>query len=321
MTIDLNAVDLTGTAAVDLAALPAISADVEVVVSEPAEVAEGPLWHEGTLWWCDITAGTIHRLDESGRARTEVHASEYISALRPAAGGGLVVAADDGVHHLGPGGAGLHGAGAGAGLGASLGSPSGLPGRFNDAGVSPDGSLWLGAISGEDREGVVLRATVDGGRFSFAEAVTGVRLPNGIGFSSDGSEMLLIDSFRAAIYACAIADGVVVDARPWVRFEPDSGVLPDGWCQDAQGCWWLAIWGGRCVVRLSPEGEALGRLDLPVQNPTCTAFGPVDSNQLWVTTEGQVADDPALLRVQVDTTGAPLAETRVPGRADPGPAR
>lgn len=308
MSLDLGSVGLAGTAPIDLAALPAITADVEVVVPEPAEVAEGPLWHEGSIWWCDIPAGTISRLDEDGQARVVARANRYVSALRPAVGGGLIVAADDGVHHLGLGG---------AGLGASLGSPNGLPGRFNDAGVAPDGSLWLGAISGQDRAGVVLRATVDGDRFGFAEAVSNVRLPNGIGFTADGSQMLLIDSFRAAIYSCAIEGGTVVSARPWVRFEPDSGVLPDGWCQDAESCWWLAIWGGRCLVRLSPDGEPLGRLDLPVQNPTCTAFGPIGSNQLWVTTEGQVAGDPALLRVQVETTGAPLAEALVPGGAGP----
>ncbi|WP_147918986.1 SMP-30/gluconolactonase/LRE family protein [Ruania zhangjianzhongii] len=319
MSLDLGSVDLSGTAPVDLAALPAIRADVEVVVPEPAEVAEGPLWHEGTIWWCDITAGRLHRLDEHGQAQTVVRASWYLSALRPAVGGGLVVAADDGVYRLGPDstapdsaapdGAGL----GGPGLGESLGSPGNLPGRFNDAAVAPDGSLWLGAISGEDREGMVLRATVDGDRFVFTEAVSGVRLPNGIGFSADGSEMLLIDSFRYAIYACVVAGGTVVSARPWVRFDPDSGVLPDGWCQDAESCWWLAIWGGRCVVRLSPDGEPLGRLDLPVQNPTCTAFGPVGGNQLWVTTEGQVAGDPALLRVRVEETGAPVAQAQVPG--------
>ena len=310
MTLDLATVDLTALAPTDLAALPGISADVEVVVAEPAEVAEGPLWHQGTLWWCDITAGTLHRLDERGRAQTVVRASDYLSALRPAVGGGLVVAADDGVHHLGP---------QSTSLGISLGSPHGLPGRFNDATVAPDGSLWIGAISGEARAGMVLRATVDGGRFSFAEAVSGVRLPNGIGFAADGSEMLLIDSFRYAIYACVVDGGAVVSARLWVRFDPDAGVLPDGWCQDADGCWWVAIWGGRCLVRLSPDGEPLGRVDLPVQNPTCTAFGPIESGQLWVTTEGQVAGDPALLRVQVEATGAPLAQARIPGGAEPAP--
>ena len=150
MTVDLETVGLTTITPIDLAALPAIAADVEVVVPEPAEVAEGPLWHEGTLWWCDITAGRLHRLAEQGQAQTVLRASRYLSALRPAAGGGLVVAADDGVHHLGP---------ESTNLGESLGSPGGLPGRFNDAGVAPDGALWLGAISGEARAGVVLRAT------------------------------------------------------------------------------------------------------------------------------------------------------------------
>ena len=304
MTVDLETVGLTTITPIDLAALPAIAADVEVVVPEPAEVAEGPLWHEGTLWWCDITAGRLHRLAEQGQAQTVLRASRYLSALRPAAGGGLVVAADDGVHHLGP---------ESTNLGESLGSPGGLPGRFNDAGVAPDGALWLGAISGEARAGVVLRATVDGDRYAFTEAVSGVRLPNGIGFSADGREMLLIDSLRYAIYACVLDGGAVVSARPWVRFDPDAGVLPDGWCQDAESCWWLAMWGGRCLVRLSPDGEPLGRVDLPVQNPTCTAFGPVESGQLWITTEGQVAGDPALLRVHVETTGAPLAQAQVPG--------
>ena len=42
---------------------------------------------------------------------------------------------------------------------------------------------------------------------------------------------------------------------------------------DAEGCYWSALWDGWRVVRLSPAGELLQTIELPVQRPTMIAFG------------------------------------------------
>ena len=34
-----------------------------------------------------------------------------------------------------------------------------------------------------------------------------------------------------------------------------GGTIPDGLCVDEAGCIWVAVYGGRCAARYTPEGE------------------------------------------------------------------
>jgi sugar lactone lactonase YvrE len=52
---------------------------------------------------------------------------------------------------------------------------------------------------------------------------------------------------------------------------------------DAEGCLWIAFWDGWCLRRLSPRGERLSELKLPVQRPTSCTFGGPSLDRLFIT--------------------------------------
>ena len=55
-----------------------------------------------------------------------------------------------------------------------------------------------------------------------------------------------------------------------------------------------AFWDGWCPRRLSPQGECLQMIELPVQRPTSCAFGGPRLGQLYVTSASIDLDADAL---------------------------
>ena len=73
--------------------------EVEVAVELRADVGEGPHWDErtGSLWFVDLTAGTVIRLERAGGAVTEFSVGQEVGAVIPRQRGGLVLAVRDGI--------------------------------------------------------------------------------------------------------------------------------------------------------------------------------------------------------------------------------
>ena len=62
---------------------------------------------------------------------------------------------------------------------------------------------------------------------------------------------------------------------------------------DAEGCIWVALWGGWAVRRYAPGGELLAVVDVPAARVTKPAFGGAALDRLYVTTAAPDAADPA----------------------------
>jgi len=99
-----------------------------------------------------------------------------------------------------------------------------------------------------------------------------------------------------------------VDGRPY-------GGRPDGAAVDVEGNYWVAMYEGACVLQLSPAGEVLQRIAVPVQCPTMVCFGGADLRTLFITSaragrpvEEQQAAIPAgsLFSVRVKVAGLPV---------------
>lgn len=154
--------------------------------------------------------------------------------------------------------------------------------RFNDAKVDRFGRLFAGTMDDEEREASGAFYRID--RTMLCTRVDdGFRVTNGPAFSPDGKTMYANDSALQVTYAYDLApDGTPLNRRTFARFGEGEG-YPDGMTVDAEGCLWIAFWDGWCLRRLSPLGERLSELRVPVQRPTSCTFGGPDLDRLFIT--------------------------------------
>ena len=248
-----------------------ILATPDVVIPAQAEVGEGPVFdpRTGRLCWVDITQGVLYETDLGTGAQDASPLSTLLGAAVPrAAADGFAVAVADGL-------------GFWTGGELTLTEPV-LPEayrRMNDAKCDSRGRLWAGSTHMEFEPGTGALHRWDG-RAPSTVMATGFALPNGLGWSPDDRTMYLVDSFSHTVLAA------------W--FEPDSGEvgpfaplctvesgLPDGLAVDVEGCLWVAVWGGSEVRRISPAGELVAIVPVPVAQPSSCAFG--DDGTLYIT--------------------------------------
>ncbi|MFI6929521.1 SMP-30/gluconolactonase/LRE family protein [Streptomyces sp. NPDC050287] len=245
----------------------------EVAVRAEATLGEGPTWDAaaGRLLWIDILGSRIHTYDPGSGRRTTRTTEQHVGAVKPRAGGGLVLNLRDGVGLLDPDDTfrWLH--------------HDPVPGRrANDAAVAPDGSLWAGTMRYDEAPGggTLSRITGDG----TAETVLDdVAVSNGTGWSPDGRLMYYIDSPTRRVDVFDFENGRPLNRRPLVEIEDGAG-FPDGLTVDADGCVWVALWDGAAVRRYTPGGELDRVVELPTPRVTACAFGGADLADLYVTT-------------------------------------
>jgi sugar lactone lactonase YvrE len=88
---------------------------------------------------------------------------------------------------------------------------------------------------------------------------------------------------------------------------------------DSEGNYWSAMYEGGRIVKLSPTGELLQEVELPVRCPTSLAFGGPDLRTLYVTSasKGRPKEELAqyphsgkVLSFAVDVPGIEMAEYR-----------
>lgn len=75
------------------------------------------------------------------------------------------------------------------------------------------------------------------------------------------------------------ATGAVSNER--VFYSHAGPGLPDGFRVDTEGNLWHAFYGGACVLKISPAGEVVGKVELPTRNVTCCEFV---GTELFITT-------------------------------------
>lgn len=157
--------------------------------------------------------------------------------------------------------------------------------RLNDAKADATGAVWAGSLNNDDEsksDGCLYRLGPEGG---LTVVDTGYTVANGPAINADSTVMLHTDSGRRIIYAfdLDVPAGQLSNKRIWKIFAEDEG-YPDGMCFDAQGCVWVAHWGGGCVSRFAPDGALLRRVSLPTSNVTNVCFAGLGLDRIFVTT-------------------------------------
>lgn len=264
--------------------------DVTCVADVKALLGEGPHWdpEAEALTFVDIKGRRAFRWRD-GQPLEEFATPYRVGSLIPRAGGGHIAGTDRGI----------------VAVDLALERYDLLfdpeeerdTNRFNDAKVDRAGRLFAGTMDDEEQAASGAFYRVDRNLIC-TRVDDGFKVTNGPAFSPDGKAMFANDSALQVTYRYDLApDGTPLNRRIFARFGRGEG-YPDGMTVDAEGCLWIAFWDGWCLRRLSPEGERLSELRLPVQRPTSCAFGGAGLDRLFITsariglTESELAAQP-----------------------------
>jgi sugar lactone lactonase YvrE len=288
-----------------------------VVHDEAMKTGECPVWHavESALYWVDIPGFTVHRLHPaSGKYSSWKMASEP-SALAVDVDNNLVVATRNGFVYLNTSSGDLES------IAPAPYDPKIM--RFNDGRVDPAGRFWVGTLYEPRDQPKAEMYVLDQGDLRLAWS-GGMTNSNGLAWSPDAKTMFHADttSHRIDVYDYDLATGTQTNRRNLVTFEADKttgtyGGRPDGAAIDSEGNYWIAMYEGGRILKLSPTGELLQQIDLPLRCPTAVCFGGPDLRTLYVTSAcgGRPAEELAqyphsgkVLAFRVDVAGLEMPE-------------
>lgn len=286
-----------------------MAATPQLVYAARAELAEGPVWHEGALWWVDIVVGTLNRLDPETRSVSSRATGSFLGAAVPCADGRWLLARqhectlfDWETGRFTP----LAGPGEGI-------RPRH---RFNDGKCDPVGRFWAGTMSLDHAHEEASLFVVEAPG-QIRRMMDRVSLSNGMGWSPDGKFYYHIDTprHRVSRFAFDLATGALGARKTLIEFKDSEG-FPDGMTVDAAGHLWIALWSGASVVRVHGQtGEVMERHSLPVSQVSSCTFGGPDLCTLYITSawEGmtlnqRIAEPLAgsLFALRTETPGLPV---------------
>lgn len=210
--------------------------------------------------------------------------------IAPSDSGGLVIALRDGVYRAPDWGGQLRL------VAAAPYDPA--TSRFNDGKADPHGRFWAGSLyDPRDARAAALycldlRANAGTMERKAGDATVG----NGLAWSPDARTIYWTDTSQHVVWAWdwdagsnAMANQRVFLQFPgkpagWTPGAAGYGGRPDGAAVDAQGNYWCAMYEGARVLQVSPGGQLLREIPVPVRCPTMPCFGGADLSTLYLTT-------------------------------------
>lgn len=290
-----------------------------VVHDEPMKTGECPVWHavESALYWVDIPGFMVHRLHPASGKYSSWKMPTEPSAIAVDVDNNLVVATRAGFVYLNT----------------SSGEMEDIAPapydtkvmRFNDGRVDPAGRFWVGTLYEPRDQAKAEMHVLEAGKLREAWR-GGMTNSNGLAWTPDGKTMFHADTttHRVDVYDYDVASGTAANRRNLVTFEINKtsgtyGGRPDGAAMDSEGNYWVAMYEGGRILKLSPTGELLQQIELPLRCPTAVAFGGPDLRTLYVTSasEGRSKEELAqyphsgkVLAFPVDVAGLEQPEYR-----------
>jgi sugar lactone lactonase YvrE len=293
------------------------------ITTSPSTLGESPFWHpqEQMLYWADIAGCKLHRLNPfMGDVETWGMPSEP-GCFAPAKRGGFIIALRDRIVGATAWGADLRTL-------RSLDHDTATT-RANDGKCDAAGRFWAGTMFEP-------RTANEAKLWSYSPS-EGLQLKQGnavvancLAFSPDGKTAYWADTPQHKIWAWDfdVEKGAMTNQRVFKQFAPKpegwvSGLpsnggysgRPDGAAMDTQGNLWVAMFEGKRVLQLSPQGEILQTIEAPVLCCTMPAFGGDDMQTLYLTSarhhrpEAELAREPGLgcvFSIRVNAVGQPV---------------
>ncbi|HLZ79296.1 MAG TPA: SMP-30/gluconolactonase/LRE family protein [Sphingomonas sp.] len=278
--------------------------DYRIIARESRDtLGEGPCWSpaRGCLFWVDIMAPALHRMDLASGAVTSWAMPERIGwAIEREGRDDFIIGLKSGFAELSLEPFAIR----------PIGTPEpDLPdNRLNDAKVDACGRIWAGSKDDRDEQasGRLHRLDPD---LRWSTHDEGYQVTNGPTFSPDGETLYHTDSGARTVYAFDFSpDGALSHKRVFLRFEEDMG-YPDGMTTDSEGGIWIAHWGGARISRFRADASFDRSIMLPATNITSIAFAGDALDRMFVTSAAMGTENEehagALFEVFAGATGLP----------------
>lgn len=243
---------------------------VRLICDAGTAIGESPAWQDDCVHWTDPVSRRLLSVAKNGDFESIALASSVWS-LAALPDGALAGALDDRFCTI------VRSGEISAGPVATIEAGC----RFNDMTVDPQGGLWVGAMH---RGILATRGAIFHAR-SLREQPTrvanGLGVPNGMKLSADGRTLFVIDTLERTLLAYPVDRGRLGEPIIVSDFLGLPG-KPDGMTLAPDGSFWVAMWGGSCIVQLASDGAMLRRIALPAPHVSSLCFA--GSNRLLVTT-------------------------------------
>lgn len=271
----------------------------ELILDARAKLGEGPRWHAGErrLYWVDIARKELHRFDPETGADERRTFDQPVGcfAFRKS---GLLLAMKDGFATIDDWNA------EPAPFGEQV-----LAGkddyRFNDGRTDPWGRFWAGSVDTTKQTGEAALYRLDpDGRVTWIEGE--MLTCNGAAFTADGSRFAHANTPSHALRIYDVIDRKLVNRRTFHQWPIGEG-RPDGGSFDMEGHYWSALYDGGRIARLSPAGEVVDEVALPVSRPTMIVLGGDDRRTAFVTSARKEGEPQSggIFSFRVDVPGVP----------------
>jgi sugar lactone lactonase YvrE len=282
---------------------------VERIGTSADIVGESPVWCGETqrLWWIDIRAPALRRLDPSTGALESFAMPDLCGAVMLTQDRRVLVSLRTGVFAFDPRTSTL------APLIAP--EPPSLDNRLNESKCDRQGRLWVSTMRdfGLATTGALYRIDA---HLACTRMLDGITVPNAIAWSPDDRTMYFADTRdgRLRAYDFDAASGTLGAMR--VLNEQGIAGRPDGAAVDADGGVWSARYGGGAVARILPDGRIDRIVELPATQVTSCTFGGPDLRTLFITTARQKLT-PDELAAQPQAGGLFAVDAGVAGLPEP----
>ncbi len=243
---------------------------------------ECPRWHDGSLWFSDVHAHRIMRVDAQGNARVALADAHQPAGLGWAPDGSLLfvrmaerplMRVADGV----------------AGTVADLSLLEQV--QLNDMTVDARGRAYIGAFGFDINAGEkavtanIFLVQPDG---AVRVAADNLRFPNGMVITPDGRTLIVAETVGRCLTAFDIAaDGSLSNRRAWAPL----AIFPDGICLDAEGAVWAAAPVTGVCVRVREGGEVTDTVSVENKGVYACMLGGEDGRTLYLCTARTTGPD------------------------------
>lgn len=237
--------------------------------------AEGPRWHDGSLWCADMHGKRVLRFDHMGGATKIIDVPQHPSGIGWLPDGRMLVVSMDDQQILVFDGDVVRIWADCSHLTSSL---------CNDMVVDHLGRAYVGNFgfdlhTGQSPTPTNLILIDEGG--SPREVANGLRFPNGMVITPDQKTLIVAESFGAQLTAFSIEeDGSLSNQRIWAKI---PGSSPDGICLDSDSGIWVASPATGTCFRVKEGGQITDELK-PTDAPYACMLGGPEGRTLYILT-------------------------------------